>query len=175
MARPEQYDFNRSTFLYAKRVSLEELPDGSLVRDTHAFWRALTAAPAMPARTDFTPADIPRDILPWLFLMEVLREPGGHLDYRYRLAGTSNVAVISRDPTGKLASEIFRNGDRAFMLESFNLTVTEAQPTFWNAAVPHDRIEKIELWRGLFPLAEDRKTVDTLLGIAVPKKLGIDE
>lgn len=169
MARPELYDFNRSTFLYADRIELEKLPDDSLVRQTHGFWRGLVEAPVLPARSDFTPSDIPRPVLPWLFIMEVLREPDGQLDYRYRLAGTNNVSVVSRDPTGKRASEIFKNGDRAFMLRSFDATVVEAKPTFWNAAVPHDRLEKIELWRGLFPLAEDRKTVDTLLGIAVPQ------
>ncbi|UUX51565.1 PAS domain-containing protein [Nisaea acidiphila] len=169
MARPEQYDFNRSTFLYSERISLEDLPEDSRVRDTHKFWRDLSPAPTLPARSDFGPADIPRDILPWIFLMEVLREADGKFDFRYKLAGTSNVSLVQRDPTGKRASEIFRNGDRNFMLESFDITVLLAEPTFWDAAVPHDRIEQIEIWRGLFPLAEDRKTVDTLLGIAVPK------
>ncbi|MBO6560960.1 MAG: PAS domain-containing protein [Nisaea sp.] len=171
MARPEPFDFNRSTFLYAERISLEKLPDESLVRQAHTFWRGLVDAPALPARSDFTPLDVPRPILPWLFIMEVLREPGGRLDYRYRLAGTSNVSVVNRDPTSKLASEVFKESDRAFMLKSFDITVTGAEPTFWDAAVPHERIEKVDLWRGLFPLAEDRMTVDTLLGIAVPKKI----
>lgn len=170
MARPELHGFNRSTFLYAERIALEKLPDDSLVRQTHSFWRGLVEAPALPARSDFSPGDIPRAVLPWLFIMDILREPEGQIDYRFRLAGTRNVALVGRDPTGKRASEIFKNDDRAFMLQSFGATVAEAQPTFWNAAVPHDRIEKIDLWRGLFPLAGDRKTADTLLGIAVPQR-----
>ncbi|WP_420403537.1 PAS domain-containing protein [Nisaea sp.] len=174
MARLEPHLFNRSTFLYAERISIEKLPDESLVRHTHAFWRGLVAAPALPARSDFTPLDIPRSVLPWLFIIDVLREPDGRLDYRYRLAGTSNVSLVGRDPTGRLASEIFTNDDQAFMLRSMDITVAEAEPTFWSAAVPHERIEKVDLWRGLFPLAEDRLSVDTLLGIAVPQQLGPD-
>jgi len=170
MAHPELHGFKRSTFLYAERIPLENLPDDSLVRQTYSFWRGLAEAPALPARSDFGPEDIPRSVLPWLFIMDVLREPDGELDYRFRLTGTSNVSLVSRDPTGKRASEIFKNDDRAFMLQSFGTTVTEAEPTIWNAAVPHDRIEKIDLWRGLFPLAADRKTVDAILGIAVPQR-----
>lgn len=170
MARPEEYDFNRSTFLYAERVQLKELPEVSLVREAHAFWESLADFPDLPARSDFTPLDIPRPILPWLFLMQVIRGEDGRLDYRYRLVGTQNVSLVNRDPTGKLASEIFRGGDRKFMIETFDLTVTEGEPTFWDTAVPHERMEKIALWRGLFPLAEDRRNVDTLLGIAVPQK-----
>ena len=55
------------------------------------------------------------------------------------------------------------------MLDSFNMTVQEKAPTFWVGAVPHDRIDQINIWRGLFPLASDRENIDHILGIAVPR------
>lgn len=169
MARPDQFAFKRSTFLFLKRVSLDEVPENSLTRTAYWFWRGLAPEPALPARSDFKPEAVPRDILPWLFLMDVIRASDGKLDYRYRLNGTRNVSLVGRDPMRQLASEIFEKSERRFMLDSFDVTVQEKCPTFWIGAVPHDRIKQINIWRGLFPLASDRENVDQLLGIAVPR------
>ena len=169
MARPDQFVIKRSTFLSLKRVTLDDVPEDSLTRAAYRFWRGLAPEPTIPARTDFRPETVPRNVLPWLFLMDVIRIPDGKLDYRYRLNGTSNVSLVGRDPGQRLASEVFEKSDRRFMLDSFDVTVREKSPTFWVGAVPHDRIEQINIWRGLFPLANDRENVDRILGIAVPR------
>lgn len=169
MARPDLFVFKKPTFLSLKRIALEDVPEDSLTSAAYRFWRGLAAEPGIPARTDFRPEIVPRDILPWLFLMDVIRAPDGKLDYRYRLNGTSNVALVGRDPVGRLASEVFEQSDRRFMLDSFDVTVQEKNPTFWVGDVPHDRIEQVNIWRGLFPLANDRENVDRILGIAVPR------
>ena len=169
MARPDQFAVKRSTFLSLKRITLGEIPEDSLTRTAYLFWRGLAPEPTLPARTDFRPENIPRDALPWVFLMDVIRMPDGKLDYRYRLNGTSNVSLVARDPKRRLASEVFEKSDRQFMLDSFDVTVQEKCPTFWIGAIPHDRIEQINIWRGLFPLAGDRENVDQILGIAVPR------
>jgi len=169
MAHPGHHSLKRPEFLFLKRVTLDEVPEDSLTRTAYQFWRGLIMEPALPARTDFKPEAVPRKVLPWVFLMDVIRASDGTLDYRYRLNGTSNVSLVGRDPTGKLASEIFAKTERRFMLDSFNMTVKEKAPTFWVGAVPHDRIDQINIWRGLFPLASDRENVDHILGIAVPR------
>lgn len=171
MAQSEPGHVKDFTIQSATRIAFSEIPEDCLVRTAYEFWRGLVPAPALPARVDFTPLDIPRDLLPWLFLMEVLEEPArpSGLDYRFRLNGTSNVALVGRDATGKLATEIFGRPQHLFMLDSFDLTVTGREPTYWTATAPHDRIGSVELWRGLFPLAADREHVNMLLGVAVPK------
>lgn len=169
MAHPDPFVFERPAFLSLKRVTLDDVPEDSLTKAAYRFWRGLAPEPIIPARTDFRPEGIPRDILPWLFLMDVIKAPDGTLDYRYRLNGTSNVALVGRDPGRRLASKVFDKSDRHFMLDSFDVTVQEKCPTFWVGAVPHDRIEQINIWRGLFPLAKDRKNVDRILGIAEPR------
>ncbi|MEO9904127.1 PAS domain-containing protein [Nisaea sp.] len=174
MAHPGQFAIKRSAFLFLKRITLDDVPEDSLTRVAYEFWRGLAPEPALPARTDFRPEMVPRDVLPWVFLMDVIRAPNGALDYRYRLNGTRNVALVGRDPSQRLASEVFDNGDRRFMLESFNKTVDEKTATFWVGDIPHDRINQINIWRGLFPLANDRENVDQLLGIAVPRSNDMD-
>ncbi len=169
MARPGQFAFKRSAFLFIERITLDDVPEDSLTRAAYQFWRGLAPEHALPARADFRPEMVPRDVLPWVFLMDVIRAPDGALDYRYRLNGTSNVSLVGRDPSQRLASEIFDNSDRRFMLNSFDVTVEEKVPTFWVGAIPHDRIEQINIWRGLFPLANDHENVDQILGIAVPR------
>ncbi|WP_028466508.1 PAS domain-containing protein [Nisaea denitrificans] len=169
MGHPDQSAIKRSAFLFLKRITLDEVPEDSLTRTAYRFWRGLSVEPALPARTDFKPENVPRDVLPWLFLMDVIRAPDGTLDYCYRLNGTGNVSLVGRDPTRRLASKVFEKNDRRFMLDSFDRTVEEKTPTFWAGAIPHDRIEQINIWRGLFPLASDRENVDQLLGIAVPR------
>lgn len=169
MARPDQSVFKRSAFLFLKRITLDEVPDDSLTRTAYHFWRGLAPEPGLPARSDFRPETVPRDVLPWVFLLDVIRALDGKLDYRFRLNGTSNVSLVARDPKRRLASEVFEKSDRRFILDSFDVTVREKCPTFWIGAIPHDRIEQINIWRGLFPLASDRENVDQLLGIAVPR------
>lgn len=160
-------------FLSAERIEAEDIDEDSLILQTHAFWRSLAPAPALPARSDFRPSDIPREVLSWLFLMEVIRgaDTVSGLDYRYRLNGTSNVTLVARDPTGKLASDIFTLPEHDFMMRSFDCTVEERKPTYWIAKAPNDRVGFVEIRRGLFPLAEDRENVDMLLCIAVPNKM----
>ena len=107
MARPEQPAFSKSPFLFADRIALEDLPERSLVRMAHKFWRGLTPEPDLPARSDFDASDVPRKIMPWVFLHEVVRHDDGTLDYRCKLMGTSTVAMIGFDPTGHLNTEYY--------------------------------------------------------------------
>lgn len=106
--------------------------------------------------------------MPWVFIVDVVRE-SDELDYRYRIAGTRNVELVGRDPTGRLASEIFQSDHHRYMLDTFNVTVLSAEPTYWQGEVPKDNYEIVRVYRGLFPLAADGVHVDKLIGIAVAR------
>jgi len=110
--------------------------------------------------------------MPWIFLLDVMREDGAALDYLFRLVGTSSVALVGRDATGQRASAVFDRVDAGFMLATFDRTVADAAPTFWIATVPHDRIREVTIHRGLFPLARDGRTVDMLLCLSAPWPAG---
>ena len=158
---------NRFVFLFAERTELDALPDGSPIRDLAGYWDRLPRTGDLPSRAAIDPGSISPLILPWIFLLDVLRE-GDSFDYRYRLVGTGNVELVGRDPTGCLVSEIFADSGHRFIADTFHATVREAVPTYWRAAVPHDQYERTEIHRGLYPLADDGRTVDRLLCIAVP-------
>jgi hypothetical protein len=58
-----------------------------IAREALAYWEGKLSGRPMPTRRDFDPVfEIPH-LLPWIMLVDVLREP---LDFRYRLIGTSN-------------------------------------------------------------------------------------
>lgn len=156
-------------FLYANRIEKTALPPESLVLDLDDYWRSLMTGDQPPPRSKLDPSAIGPTLLPWLFMADVVRD-GETFDYRYRLAGTKNVQLVGREPTGKMASSIFKAEDRAFILETFHVTVNEARPTYWRAAVPHERHRYVDVFRGLFPLSTDGSNVDILLGAAVPDR-----
>ena len=157
---------SRSRPLASDRVTREALRPDSLVLTLHDHWCGLRPAEGLPRHDDFDPIQLPRPLLPWVFLMDVLREEG-RLDYYFRLAGTGNANLIGRDATGKRAREFFGPEAYPIVSEAFDTTVAEARPTFWTANIPHIRLGSVRVERGFFPLAEDGHQVDRLIGIAV--------
>ncbi len=158
--------------LSADSVEIDSIPAGSPVRLLHDYWQSIAPAPGLlPGRQHLDPLDIDPQAMPWIFLMDVIRADGAPLDYRYRLVGTGNVDLVGRDATGELASVVFNRVDAPFVLDTFDLTVARATPTYWIATVPQDKIGMVTIHRGLFPMARDGRTVDMLLCTAVPRPL----
>jgi hypothetical protein len=155
--------------LYANRIDKSEIPPESLICELDGFWQSLTHGDGLPARSHIDPSKISPSLLPWIFMVDVLRD-GEALDYRCRLAGSENVRLLGREPTGKLLSSIFVDQEKEFLLETFNVTVQEKRPTYWLAAVPHDKQEYVTIHRGLFPLSTDGMNVDILIAAAVPER-----
>ena len=153
--------------LFAQRMERGDLPEQSLVVELEAYWNSLPCSDGLPSRRDIDPVEIGGELLPWIFLLDVIREDG-RLDYLYRLTGTSNVELVGRDPTGQRASEIFADDEHAFVIETFDQTVNERMPTYWYAEVPQDHYDVVRVYRGLFPLLDDGITVDKLICAAVP-------
>jgi hypothetical protein len=153
--------------LFAQRIEREEIPEQSPVVELEAYWNSLPRSNGLPSRRDIDPVEIGGELLPWIFLLDVLREDG-QLDYLYRLSGTSNVELVGRDSTGRRASEIFGSEERAFLIDTFDVTVAEKVPTYWYAEVPQEQYDSVKVYRGLFPLADDGVTVDKLICAAAP-------
>ena len=90
-------------------------------------------------------------------------------DYFYRLAGTSNVELVSRDLTGKLARDVFGVEGRRIMLARYDAMVDEVRSTFWTAEVPQMKYGVVRFVCGLFPIGQTDTRVKKLICIAVPK------
>lgn len=88
------------------------------------YWRACRGDRVAPRRADVDPLDIP-DLLPFLSLIEVLREP---LRFRYRVIGTAVVEGFGRDATGRYIDESLYGGEAAAIASTHARLVAEVRP-----------------------------------------------
>ncbi len=152
---------------FAEPIALTEIPPESPIVAFDAYWRQIAPPGAIPGRQHLDPTAIPR-LIGWLFLVDVLYEAGGKIDFRYRLIGTRNVRLVGYDSTGRRVHEAFAPEAAAVMLSQYRQTVEAARPAFWITDVPNSERTYIRCFRGLYPLARDGTTVDMLAGMLVP-------
>src|SRR5256885_15024959 len=69
----------------------------------------------LPGRQHVDPTEL-SDILPYLMLIDVVRQPAGPPRYRIRLMGTEVVAIQGVDGTGKFAEEMLTGAEGAEVL-----------------------------------------------------------
>ena len=145
-----RFDAHQSNRGFAERISEETVPPHCLVRKTSAFWSARRKQHALPGRQDIDPIDLGAKLLPWIFLADVVDVDAG-MDFRFRLAGTSNVRLIGIEPRRRLVSDVF-----------------ERAATFWYGRTSGGLRTSRLVFHGLFLLAANGRHVDTLLGITEP-------
>lgn len=79
----------------------------------------------MPSRADIDPVDMPRRLLPYINLVDVVAD---ERRYVYRLVGTGDVEVRGKDPTGKSVSEGFFAPCAEDALACYDRVVTTRAP-----------------------------------------------
>jgi hypothetical protein len=133
-----------------------------LLQDALAYWESKRAGRKMPARRDFDPVlEIPK-LVPWVALVDVLRDP---LDFRFRLIGSGIVDRSRKNNTGKLFSEIsefgpgsYLWGHRASVVETCALL--RAEPPYVGRTHGVSRVADIHL-----PLSEDDTVVNMIFTV----------
>ena len=70
----------------------------------YEYWLSKCGRRPMPRRSDIDPVDMPRGLLPFINLVDVVDD---ERRYVYRLVGTGDVDVRGQDPTGKSVLEGF--------------------------------------------------------------------
>lgn len=162
------------TFLWNEPVGWNELPTRSPIRILDDWWRHRSGETGkLPARRDVDPIELGKAVIPWIFIMAVIRD-GDDLDYLYRLVGTANAQLVGRDATGMLASDIFRGKDRAVIKASFDETVEARKPTYWRAAIPHEQEFSVSVYRAIYPLSDKGETIDHLIAAAIPESVHLE-
>lgn len=144
------------------------LPDDAdpRVRALGELWLAIRPAPTLlPARRHFDPLRIAPSVLPYLWLLDVLREP--RLRFRYRLIGTAHVTPMGADFTGNYLDAVHPT-----FLESASyadyLSVAAGLPSY-RRGKPTFHVDKsyLAMERLALPLAEDGVRVNMLLAITL--------
>ncbi|MBI3710514.1 MAG: PAS domain-containing protein [Proteobacteria bacterium] len=131
------------------------------------YWLGIAPPGRLPGRQHFDPLDIP-DVLPHIWLLEVLRLPEGNR-FRYRLAGTKEVESLEQEVTGRWFDEVHGapTGKPATYLR-FNHIVANRVATYRKGPVmlihhrDHQTVENC-----MVPLARDGATVDMIMACSV--------
>ena len=134
----------------------------------YRLWDGKRAGRAMPARSDFDPAELK----PWLGrvnLLDVLAGPP--MDFRYRLCGTRTVEEYGVDLTGKRFSEAVYVGTPEAALVAMADFVRNGKPRYRNDPIKDAQGYAVMRERLYLPLAEDGRTVDMVLGYQESKIL----
>jgi PAS domain len=132
------------------------------LQDALTYWESKRAGQKMPARRDFDPVlEIPK-LVPWVVLVDVLRDP---LDFRFRLIGTGIVDRSLRNNTGRLFSEMPQFGPgnhlwghRATVVET--CAPLRSEPPYVGRARGVRRVADIHL-----PLSEDGTVVNMIFTV----------
>ena len=153
--------------LVRDRGVLEALAVSSFILGVYDHWNGLRRGRCMPSRADLDPVELPRALLPSVFMVDVTRDP---LDFRYRLLGTALVEWFGHDPTGRRVVDgtAFENVDVALsnyrMVEQHRLPIVVPQLQLAHA-VHGDHMPKCML---MLPLTRSCDQVDIVFGCVEP-------
>ncbi|MBV8538926.1 MAG: PAS domain-containing protein [Alphaproteobacteria bacterium] len=133
-----------------------------------AYWQRLRGPRRMPSRKDFDPLDIP-DILPYVMLIDVLREP---LDFRFRLLGSGHDQIVACNYKGMRFSELahLRRGNSLW--DEYERVAVEGVPlrSLVRYIGTDPSIRRIE--HCLMPLSSDGELVDMIFVITAVERTG---
>src|SRR5579863_10366728 len=72
----------------------------------------------LPGRQHIDPIEL-AELLPWIMLIDVIRQPDAKLRYRIRLVGTEVVKTQGSDGTGKYVEDVLDKAEVAAILEGY--------------------------------------------------------
>lgn len=130
------------------------------------IWRALAPGPGLlPGRQHFDPVSVP-DILPNLWLIDVLDQPGPR--FRCRLVGGAMRKAGVRLRKGAFLDDPAVSHDAEHIAQVLESVARTGLPD-WSRGRPvllHDRyVDTLE--RAMLPFATDGRTVDVIMGVTV--------
>ena len=128
------------------------------------YWQRKRNGRVAPARADIVPTEI-RPLLPRIFIVEIVGSPPR---FRFRLAGTLVVDRFGEEITGRFLDELDLDAFNREIVADYVKTADTRAPlcSRWSYT-KHDGTP-LRYERLLLPLSSDGKTVDMLLGGAVP-------
>lgn len=134
--------------------------------DLAAYWRSKRGDRIAPSRKDIDPLEIPRLLLPHVFMFDVI---GGGDDFRYRLIGTEIVDGAGRDATGALISQLYRDSpdSLAAVIQILRRVMVEKRPLFVSGRMAWlRRGEREKRFQAVFlPLSpDDAQSIDIVFG-----------
>jgi len=155
--------------LFVGTPRIVELPTGPishLLKDLHAYWLSKKGARIAPPRSAIDPAEIPRALLPYLALLDVVGQPPL---FRVRLFGTALAQAYGEDLTGTYLDELDFGPIAADVHAGFVDVVSKCRPMTVRVQLTKQNDQRyLEYERIALPLSQDGEHVNMILcGFAV--------
>jgi hypothetical protein len=135
----------------------------SIVRGSYEYWLSKCAGTRLPRRADIRAKEIPR-LLPYVFLVDVVRARGDPPAFRFRLVGTQIITWAGRDHTGAMIDEPSYGPNWRQVHEIYAGVVATREPAYSEYSAPWQGREFLTYERIIAPLSGDGETIDMLFG-----------
>lgn len=120
----------------------------------------------LPKRTEVDPLDLPVELLPNIFLMDVVRQADAVPRFRFRLLGTA-ITARERVRPGQYLDDYRDDIPDAMTRQYLDCLERRVRIRSTNLAWDHPTKEFIAYHVLLLPLSSDGAEVDALLGLAI--------
>lgn len=127
-------------------------PASPRLRVFQMYWRSLAPDGVLPAYSTFDVVRMPRELLPFLILLDVL---DGGRDFRYRVVGTGVVAAIGRDFTSETVVEYRHRHEPPEVGEGYRRVCAARAPHLYEGTLESVGKEFIRYERLAVPLTGD--------------------
>jgi hypothetical protein len=131
-------------------------------REFLAYWRRQAGSRIAPRRQDFDVLDVPT-LMPHVIIFDVLRDP---LDFSYRLVGTVQREMSSRDYTGMKMSEIDGRGPGSGIWSILDTVRVSQKPAYNSISYIGPKKDFLKLNDLFLPWVDD--SMETNMIIIVP-------
>lgn len=139
-----------------------------LLKQGYDYWTAKRGQRLMPSRADIDPIEIPQ-LLPWLYLVDVLEEGGADLSgggrFKVRLVGTGITKVLGRDITALSFEEAYEDSYYDMMVGIYTELCRRKIPCVRMWQSPHPEQGEISFRSAIFPLSANGRDVNMALGL----------
>jgi hypothetical protein len=139
------------------------LTKDTLLAECWAFWRSCRHGRPVPLKAYLDPVEMPRRILPHLFLYE--RTSNGR--FRCRLAGTGVCEMFHDEPTGKYLDDLIPPPAQESRLRLFRAVLDQARPIAFEGRLGEPGREWIPFVRLLLPISSDGVATDIVFGMVI--------
>lgn len=135
--------------------------ESPVLQEVLSIWRAASGRPALPARRDIDPVDLPRDVLPHVMLIDVEWIPD--LRLRWRLIGTALTKLMERDMTGRWWHDIYDPAMLSQMTTGLDSLFSEKGPIRSIGTAPLENKKHLVLETVTMPLSDNGSDINMLI------------
>jgi len=135
--------------------------DNSLLVALYDYWQRKRGGRVMPDRSDIDPVDMPKALLPYLFMVDLFGTPAR---WRYRLMGTEMAARLGTDLTGRYLDDVLGSRYCGYLIAINNEIYDAKRPLYTESLLRLQGDRGLLTKRLLVPLAHPRTGGAMILG-----------